>query len=500
MANVQRNRGTWRSAAARGVVWLGVWASLFVAGCTVGPEYTRPEMDMPDTWTQSRTEGATEHGDPNEQVRWWAGLNDPVLDSLMEQALQANRDLREAYFRIQESRANRVYAAGGRWPQVDAGASYTRSRSSENGPAGGSGQSMEEKGLYSAGFDAAWEIDLFGGIRRSVESAQAALEAAVDDYHGVQITLQGEVASTYVELRTIQLRIRYAEDNLRVQQRTLELTRSLFAAGRVSELDVKRAESASANTEAQVPPLKVAEIQAINRLAVLLGGFPGTLSEDLATPGLIPQLSELWAVGLPADLLRRRPDIRQAEHQLAAQVAQIGVAQADRYPSFSLSGTFDLQARNASDWGSWASRAYSFGPNLRWNVFNGNRVTSTIKMREAVAEQARVRYEQTVLTAVEEVENALAAHAQEQDRNAALERAAAASEQSVTLVQTLYESGLTDFQDVLDVQRTLFDQQDNLAGSRGQMVQDAIRLYKALGGGWAAPQDVSQDAPHGASR
>jgi outer membrane protein TolC len=232
-------------------VWLSVCAGLFVAGCTVGPDYTRPEVDMPDTWNQARSQEGTESQDPNEWVRWWAGLDDPVLDALIERALEANRDLREARLRIEESRAYRAYVSGGRLPQVDAGASYMRNRYSENGLSGGSG---EEMGLFSAGFDAAWEIDLFGGIRRSVESAQASLEASVDDYYGVQIALQGEVAGTYVELRTIQLRIRYAQDNLQIQVKTLELTRNLFAAGRVSELDVKRAESALANTESLVPP------------------------------------------------------------------------------------------------------------------------------------------------------------------------------------------------------------------------------------------------------
>lgn len=441
---------------------------------------------MPDAWTQSRSGGTAEVSDPNETSLWWTRLKDPVLNALIDQAQQANRDLRAALFRIEESRAYRAYVSGSRLPQVDAGVSYTRNRYSEHGVSVGTG---EEVGLYTGGFDASWELDLFGGIRRSIESAQASLDASIGDYYGVRIALLGEVASTYVELRTVQLRIQYAQNNLQIQNKTLGLTRDLFAAGRVSELDVRRAESSVANTESQVPPLNVSEVQAINRLAVLLGEFPGTLAQDLTAPGGVPHVSELSPVGLPADLLRRRPDIRQAERQLAAQVAQIGAAEAQRYPSFSLSGAFELQARDASDWGSWASRAYSFGPRLRWDVFNGNRVDSNIRMQEALAEQARARYEQAVLTAVEEVENALTAYAREQDRNAALERAVTASEQSVALVQTLYKNGLASFQDVLDVERTLFEQQDSLATSRGQMVQAAIRLYKALGGGWTVSQE-----------
>ena len=467
--------------------WLYVLSVLLLTGCAVGPDYERPCIDMPDVWTQSIVQDKNGSQNSNENLKWWAELSDPVLDSLIERALESNNDIRQAYFRIQESRANRVFASGGRWPQVNETASYTRSRSSENGIIAASG---EENGLYSAGFDAAWEFDLFGGIKRTVESAQALLEASVDNYYGVQIALEGEVASTYVELRTIQLRIQYAQENIRIQESTLELTRNLFDTGQVSELDVKRAESTLANTESQIPTLKSSEIQAINRLAVLLGGFPGTLSEELtANTGTIPKLSELPAVGLPADLLRRRPDIRKAERQLASQVAQVGVAAAEKYPSFSLSGAFNLQARNLSDMGTLASRTTSYGPNLKWNVFNGNRITSTIKMQEALAEQARIQYEQTVLTAVEEVENVLISYTQEQERYAALERAAAASEQSVAIVQNLYRNGLTNYQDVLDVQRTLFDQQDSLASSRGQMIQNAIRLYKALGGGWSISQD-----------
>jgi NodT family efflux transporter outer membrane factor (OMF) lipoprotein len=471
--------------------WLCMLSVLFVAGCTVGPDYERPRIEMPDAWTQSIVKDGNELQNQDENLKWWAKLSDPVLDSLIEHSIECNRDIRQAYYKIQESRANRAYVTGSRWPQLDGAASYTRSRSSENGIVAASG---EEIGQYSAGFDAAWEIDLFGGIKRSIESAQAQLEASVDSYYGVQIALEGEVASTYVELRTIQLRIQYAQENIRIQKNTLELTRNLFDTGQVSELDVKRAESTLANTESQIPSLKSSEAQAVNRLAVLLGGFPGSLSKKLTTnTGIIPKFALLPAVGLPADLLRRRPDIRQAERQLASKIAQIGVATADKYPSFTLFGTFDLQARTLSNLGDFSSLAYSYGPNLKWNVFNGNRTTNAIKMKETLAEQARIQYEQTVLTAVEEVENALTSYAREQERYAALERAAAASEQSMSIVQTQYKNGLINFQDVLDVQRTVSEQQDSLASSQGKMIQNVIRLYKTLGGGWTIYQELPTD-------
>ena len=472
-------------------VLLCVLSAMLITGCTVGPDYEHPRMDMPLTWTQSIAQGEIESKKSDENLKWWSELNDPVLDLLIERALESNHDIRQAYFKIQESRANRIYASGSQWPQVNGSGSYTRSRSSKNGVVASTG---EETGQYSAGFDAAWEIDLFGGIKRSVESAQALLEASVDNYYGVQIALESEVASTYVGLRTIQLRIQYALENIRLQENTLVLTRNLFDTGQVSELDVKRAESTLANTESQVPTLLSSETQAINRLAVLLGGFPGTLSNELSSNrAIIPNLSKLPTISLPADLLRRRPDIRKAERQLASQIAQIGVATAEKYPSFSLSGAFNLQARNFSDMGTLASRAYSFGPSLQWNIFNGNRITSTINMKKAQAEQSRILYEQTVLNAVEETENALTSYVQEQSRYDSLKRATAASEQSVKLVQNLYQNGLTNFQDVLDVQRTLFSQQDSLASSQGQMIQNVIRLYKTLGGGWSISQEFQKN-------
>jgi len=479
-----------KNALLRGpFLWLCagmVWA---VAGCTVGPDFQRPAMDLPNDWEQSIDESHTVSADPNQWCQWWTCLNDPVLDVLVQQALMENLDLREARFRIEQSRAYRAYVSGGRLPQVNAGASYTRNRYSENGLSAGMG---EEFDLFGGGFDAAWELDLFGGIKRSVESADASFEATVNAYYGQQISLQAEVASAYVDLRTLQKRIKYAVDNIEMQKRTLQLTEDLLAAGRISEVDVARARANLATTEAQIPSLQLAQTQTLNRLAVLLGSLPGDLDSRLRTVAPIPGMAAPWAVGLPADLLRRRPDVRRAERELAAQVAQIGVAEADLYPSFSLTGTFELQARRFSDWADWSSRAYSFGPNLRWSLFNGNRVKSNVRMQEALAEQARAAYEQTVLTAVEEVENGLASYKQQQERQAILTRGVAAYQHAVTLLHSRYESGLASFQDVLDAQRSLVQQQDALAVSRGEEVQALIQLYKALGGGWLIPEEGPQ--------
>ncbi|MHC4594363.1 MAG: efflux transporter outer membrane subunit [Planctomycetota bacterium] len=365
--------------------------------------------------------------------------------------------------------------------------------SSENGSVSIFGLGADQISYHSAGFDSSWEIDLFGGIKRSVESSQAFLEASIEDYHDVMITLYAEIARNYVELRTTQTRIRFAVQNIHSQRETLRLTEDRFKAGIAPELDVTQAMQNLANTESEVPSLRSAETQATNRIAVLLGEFPQTPQDELQTDRPIPIPSKSIQVGLPADLLRRRPDIRQAERQLAAQTAKIGVATADLYPSFSLTGTFHLEALELSNMGDLSSRAYSFGPSLRWNIFDGNRIRNSIRIEEARTEQARVRYERKVLSAVEEVENAITAYMQESQRLRALERSNAASEKSVELVQSLYKNGLTDFQNVLDMQRTLFLQQDKLATSQGQVGLNLIRIYKSLGGGWS-PDELEPQA------
>jgi len=475
---------------------LGAGFLLSVTGCAVGPDYEKPKLELPPSWNQEQQE--QNNAMPVELKDWWVVLNDPVLESLIERSAKANLDLREALFRIEESRALRDFSTGRYSPQIDLSASYVRSRDSEDGLASLLGRKVDQINFHSAGFDSSWEIDLFGGIKRYVESSQASLEASIDNYHDVMITLYAEVARNYVELRTIQTRIRFALQNIHSQQETLKLTEDRFNAGIAPELDVTQAKLNLANTESEVPSLRLAETQAVNRIAVLLGEFPQTFQAELNADKSIPTPSKPIKAGLPADLLRRRPDIRQAERQLAAQTAKIGVATADLYPSFSLTGTFHLQAVELSDMGDLPSRAYSFGPNLRWNIFDGNRIRNNIRIEEARAEQARVRYERTVLSAVEEVENAMTAYRQESQRRSALERSSAASEKSVELVQSLYKSGLTDFQNVLDMQRTLFLQQDKLTTSLGQVSLNLIRIYKSLGGGWSPElldtqaQDIGQ--------
>jgi len=453
-----------------------------MVGCTVGPDYERPDVNVPGCWNHA-TAGPDETSAADLQ-QWWTLLGDGVLNDLIDQAGHANLDARASLMRVAQSRALRDFTAGRGSPQADAIGAYSRMRDSAETRFAAPGMPTDPYDLHAVGFDAAWEIDLFGQIRRSVESSQASLEASIDDYYDVLRTLFAEVARNYVELRTVQARLRYAHQNIDAQRQTVDLTEGRFNAGLSGELDVAQAKLNLANTEAEVPALRLAEIQIINRIAVLAGRYPQELQMDLAGDEPIPDAIEPGAPGLPADLLRRRPDIRRAERELAAQTARIGVATADLYPSFTLSGVFTLQAEDFGDIGKWNSRAYSFGPAFRWHILDGNRVRSSIRAETAATEQARLRYEQTVLLAVEEVENALASLLQDRQRLAALRRSTEECERSVGLVREQYANGLTDFQNVLDMQRTLWTQQDRLAAGEGQIVLDLIRLYKALGGGW----------------
>lgn len=455
---------------------------MLLFGCKVGPDYERPDLQLPNSWNQ---ELSGQSGQSTDQLhQWWTLLEDPVLDGLIEQVGQANLDVRAAMMRVAESRALRDFTAGRSSPQVDAIAFYSRSRNSGNTRFAFPGMPTDPYDLYAAGFDAGWEIDLFGQIKRSVESSQALLEASIDDYHNVLRSLFAEVARNYVELRTTQTRIQYTLQNIEAQEETVKLTEGRFEAGLSPELDVAQAKLNLDNTKAEVPALRLAEIQTINRIAVLLGQYPQSLRTKLKDGKSIPTPVELGALGLPADLLRRRPDIRRAERELAAKTARVGVATADLYPAFSLTGTFTFQAEDFGDVGRSSSQAYSFGPGLRWHLLSGDRVRSNIQREEALTEQARLRYEQTVLSAVEEVENAMASFIQESKRRTSLQSSADESERSVKLVRELYANGLTDFQNVLDMQRTLWTQQDRLAVSRGQIVLNLIRIYKAVGGGW----------------
>ncbi|GBC61331.1 RND transporter [Desulfonema ishimotonii] len=449
-----------------------------LCGCTtVGPDYTPPAPKLPDAWHQAAVKGMdTGRADFR---RWWGVFNDPVLARLIERARKGSPDLRLAAARIREARASLGVASGEQLPAIDGSGLTQRGRSGEDFDTGG-----KTVNTYSLGLDASWEIDFWGRISRSVASAEAGLQATVEDYRDALVLLYAEVAGNYTEVRTLQAQIRYAEANVGIQRDTLQVTRDKLRAEIAPALDVRQAELNLATTESEIPSLKISLTQAVNRLAVLCGEYPGALYPVLAETAPIPAPPDTLMTGLPADLLRQRPDIRRAERSLAAQTARIGVATADLYPAFSLSGTFGFESLSSADLFESGARAWSLGPAFRWNLFNGGRVRSQIRVEEALTEQALVAYEQTVLGAVEDVENAMVSYVLEKERRALLEKSVTAARKSVELVSQLYKIGLTDFQNLLDMQRSLFQQQDALAESEGNVTRNLIQIYRALGGGW----------------
>lgn len=453
---------------------------LLATGCvTVGPDYARSKIEAPGKWTvASSTSTTAEARDSQALATWWSTFNDPELTSLIERAVQGNLDFREATARVREARARRGISVADQFPSVDATASFSSSRSSS-----ATGISATQD-LYSSGFDATWELDLFGGKRRAVEAAQADLEASGEDRSGILVTLIGEVASNYVEVRSSQTRLAVAEANRDAQQETYQLTLWRFEAGLVTQLDVEQAKSNLEQTRAQIPTLQTSLEAAKNRLSVLLGKHPGTLDEELSERKSIPTTSLEIAVGVPADALRNRPDVRQKERQLAAQTARIGVAKADLYPKLSLTGSIGLEALLAKNLTSSGSRFWGISLPVSWNVFDAGSIRQNVEVQNALQEQALIQYEAAILSALEEVNNALVAFGQEHIRRQALSEAAQAGQRAVDLAHNQYESGLVDFQVVLDAQRSLLSVQDSLAQSEAAVTADLIKLYKALGGGW----------------
>ncbi len=460
---------------------LSLLALLGAACTTVGPDYVPAEPQLPPTWTQPREAGLSDGA--IDDTAWWQRGNDPVLTQLVELALRQNLDLRASLLRLQAARALRGVAAAGAWPTVDARAAYEHREESLNTPFGAFIPSTE---IHSIGFDAAWELDLWGRVRRSVEAADRDLDASAADVHAAALSVAAEVARTYVDLRAAQRRLQLANQNLQLQQQTLDLVRARQAAGLVRERDVAQAATNVETTRSRLPQLQAATSTAANRIAVLLGRAPGDLPITLGDGGALPKLPEAIAVGTPVDLLRRRPDVRAAERRFAAEVARIGVAEADRYPQFSLSGTFGLAADGGKHLFDQDSQVLGFGPSVRWNLFDGGRLKNRIAALQASAEAAQVAYEQTVLLAIEETENAMTRYVREQARRQALQRAATEARRAVTLAQAQYTEGLSDFQTVLDSERIVATIEDDLASSDATVATDLIAVFKALGGGTAS--------------
>lgn len=457
---------------------------MFAAACAaVGPDYEAPARDLPVGWQQPREAGLAE-GAPVDGA-WWTTFADPVLADLVERALAQNLDLRAAFARLESARALRGVAAAEQWPAVDVNGSYQHRRESKNTPFGAF---IPRTNIHSVSLDASWELDLWGRVRRSIEAADAELGASEADVHAAAVTVAAEVVSSYVDLRASQRRLEIAQNNLALQEQTLGLVQARLSAGLVVERDVAQAATNVESTRARLPSLEAEAITARNRIAVLLGLAPAELPQDLATPRAMPALPTQVAVGVPADLLRRRPDVRAAERRFAAEVARIGIAEAERYPRFSLGGSLGLQANSAKDFVDSDSDLLGFGPSVRWNLFDGGRLKQRVQSLEARAEAAQIAWEQTVLLAIEEAENAMVRFVREQSRRASLQRAAGQARRAVELAQTQYRAGLSDFQAVIDSERTVATIEDDLVNSDAAVAGSLVSIFKALGGG-VIPED-----------
>jgi len=474
--NSQRE-SLWRPAA--GIV------ILFLSGCAaVGPDYAPPETNPPAAWATELQSGLTDTriDDPRMLANWWITLNDRTLSSLIERAVVGSVDMQVARARVREARARRGMSEADRFPTLTAGGSASRKRSSKEA---GSGATTE---LYNAGFDASWELDVFGGVRRAVEAADAELQASEEDLRDVLISLIAEVALNYVELRTFQTRLYVAKENLKSQEETYHITQWRHQAGMITELDVDQARFNLDQLRSDIPSLYTGLEQAKNRIAVLLGRQPGALSVLLDERKSIPLTPLEIGVGLPAEALRRRPDVRRAERQLAAQTARIGVATAASYPDFSLAGSIGLESLMLGNLFTAGAKTASIAGNVGWTLFDAGRIRENIEVKTALQEQLLKQYEATVLAALEDVENALLAYVNEQARRHALINGSQAAQRAVALALHEYDSGLVDFQVVLDAQRSSLSLQNQLAISEGELTSNLIRLYKALGGGWESQQ------------
>jgi NodT family efflux transporter outer membrane factor (OMF) lipoprotein len=456
------------------------------AGCAVGPDYRPASAPAPAHWSEPL--GGGETAAPDTVTAWWRTFRDPELDSLIDRAVRANPDLRIAQARVREARARYGVAAADLAPSADATGADSRQQASHHQPVLGSvplpPSTPFDNQVYQAGVDASWEIDVFGGRRREVEAARAEVGAAENDRRATLLVLLGDVASNYVAVRGYQRRLTIAEENIAAQRQGLAIARDRFTHGLATDLDVEESSTLLAETQAEVPALESARQAAGHRLGVLLGQDPGALLAELSARAPIPPAPGFVPVGLPSDLLLRRPDVRRAERELAAATANIGVAKADLFPKFYLTGTAGYQSVSASDWFTSPSSFWSIGPSIQWKIFDAGRVRAAIRVQNARQEQALAAYERTVLTAFEEVENGLVSYAQEQVRRQALQEAVASSRKSLDLANRLYTGGLTDFLRVLEAERALYEAQDRLAQSDQAISGNLIALYESLGGGW----------------
>ena len=460
-----------------------ILSALLLAGCTVGPNYRKPDESAPGRWASSQAglyKTKAVHAD------WWRSFKDPQLTNVVETAARSNKDLEQAAARVREARALRQIAASSLFPNIGVGASALKETISDNGriPAGAIPALAKRRDVFETGFDANWELDVFGGNRRKVEAAAARIAGVEEAERATRLSILAETARNYLELRGAQRQLAIIEANLALQQRTLDLTSDKLRVGTGTELEVARAEGQLRATEARLPNLNAEIAAGAYRLSVLTGQPPAALLNDLLKREPLPAPPDIVPVGLPSDLLRRRPDIRRAERELAAATADIGVAVADLFPKFSLTGAAGLEALHFSDLFQSGSATARLGPSIRWPIFQAGKIRAKIKATEARAEAAIASYEQTVLIALAETESALERYGREFETRRKLQSAAAANQRAVDLSEQRFESGTGTLFEVIDAEARVLTIETDLVESETAIVVKLVALYKALGGGW----------------
>jgi NodT family efflux transporter outer membrane factor (OMF) lipoprotein len=466
-------------AMGRAALAVALGALVMMSGCMVGPDYKPPQTAVPPAWsgpTNSTTNAAARLTvNTADLTCWWTNFQDPKLTELVSIALRTNLDVRYAEALLRQARAARGVDAGGLWPSLTASGSATHTGSVAYG-------ATSEK--IGAGATALWNLDIFGGTRRRLESDDAAIQAACENVYGAQVTLASEVALDYIQVRSAQEQIAIARTNLESEMHTAEVTRQKGAAGFVSALDEANANAQVASTAASIPPLETTIQQNIFALSILLDRPPAALLEDLSRPGAVPIAPPEVPVGLPSDLLRRRPDVKSAEAGLHQAAALIGVAVADFYPQFSLTGSLNYQSSLARDLFSGGSGIYSFGPQVTWPIFSGGSTVSSWRLQKAATDAAYISYQKTVLAALSDVEGYLVAFAKEWDHRKALSDAVIQNRRALQFSEQLYRAGTQEFLNVLDAERSLLGSETALAQSRQAISSDLVNIYRSLGGGW----------------
>lgn len=478
-----------------------------LTACTVGPDFHAPKASVPPVYGRAADQAITEQSAPD--PRWWRSFNDPVLDTLMDRAVRGNIDLRVAVLRIAESRAQTESAASAGLPNVRATADYNRQQLGLKGilqdegvydKINDLGSDSDEAdsaisgltkpvGLFQVGFDASWELDLFGKVRRSVEADKAQAQASIEDRNDALVSLEAEIAQDYAQMRGAQAQLALTNKQIADAQQVLSLTQSQQQNGLGTDVDVQNQQAQLATLQAQVAPQEQQIGQAKNNLAVLTGQAPGALDELLSQPGALPPTPPTVPVGLPSTLARRRPDIRRAEAQLHAATAQTGVAVASFYPDFSLTGSIGLRALHANYLTHWASNFWSVEPQVSLPIFEGGQLEANLHLAQAEQIEAALQYRKTVLVALRDVDNALLTYRTDQAHLAAITRAADASGRAYGLARNAYHHGLTNFIDVLNAEDRYDSNRSSQVQANLQLTTDLVALYKALGGGW---QDSAQ--------